>query len=681
MTDYITGRKLDKIVHGGDYNPEQWLDYPEVLKKDIEYMKQAGINEATLGVFSWAVYEPREGEFNFDWLRKIMDDLYANGIYTILATPSGARPAWLDAKYPEVMRADAKGIRNRHGFRHNHCLTSLRFREKIGIVDRKLAEAVGDHPGLLMWHISNEFGGECYCEACRDKFRDYLREKFDNDIDRLNHEWWTSFWSKHFNSFDEIDPPYENGEICIMGLNLEWKRFTTRNFAEYMAFEVDTVRKYSARKDVPVTTNFMKRFWDIDYRVLAKEADVISWDSYPQFHNDRESYRETMIDTAFDNAVMRSMKKDKPFMLMESAPAQVNWMEYNKLKRPGVHEQFAVQTIASGSDTVQYFQFRRSRGAAEQFHSAVIDQSGTADSRVFREVARTGEILKKLAPVEGSVMHNRAAVIFDWDNWWAIENAGGFGRYTKNYDKTCESYWIKLMEYGVEADVIAPEDSFEDYDLLIAPMLFLLKEGVADRLKRYVEKGGILLGTYISGYVNTNCLSFLGSLPGDGLSDLFGIAAEEIDSLYPSDRNRIIFSQGASAEVYDYAELLKVDDAEILGTYGEDFYKGGAALTCRFYGSGKAYYQAARCSMKDMDSFIERLLNDAEIEYMKLPEGLEYHRRENDESIFDFYLNTSEEDIRISVPEGMDMISGEAVSGEITIEPKGYLISSRPRVS
>ena len=94
-------------MHGGDYNPDQWLDYPEILEKDIELMKKAGINEASLGIFSWSMYEPFEGQFDFSWLRKIMDNLYANGIYTILATPSGARPAWLDEKYPEAMRVDA----------------------------------------------------------------------------------------------------------------------------------------------------------------------------------------------------------------------------------------------------------------------------------------------------------------------------------------------------------------------------------------------------------------------------------------------------------------------------------------------------------------------------------------------------------------------------------------------
>ena len=54
-----------KLLHGGDYNPEQWLDHPEILKKDIEMLKEAGCNVVSLGIFSWSTLEPREGEFHY----------------------------------------------------------------------------------------------------------------------------------------------------------------------------------------------------------------------------------------------------------------------------------------------------------------------------------------------------------------------------------------------------------------------------------------------------------------------------------------------------------------------------------------------------------------------------------------------------------------------------------------
>lgn len=167
-------------------------------------MKKAGMNCATLGVFSWSTYEPREGEFHFAWLHDIMDKLYANGIYTILATPSGARPAWLDEAYPECRRVDSYGVREHHGVRHNHCMSAPVYRKKVSVIVNKLVDEFGNHPGLLMWHISNEFGGECYCPHCVKRFQDYLAEKFDHDIEKLNKAWWTTFWSHTYNDFPRL---------------------------------------------------------------------------------------------------------------------------------------------------------------------------------------------------------------------------------------------------------------------------------------------------------------------------------------------------------------------------------------------------------------------------------------------------------------------------------------------
>ncbi len=111
MEKKILFPQVGGFLHGGDYNPEQWLDRPDILEEDVRLMKKADVNSATLGVFSWSVLEPAEGEFHFEWLEAIIDRLYQNGIYTVLSTPSGARPAWLDAAYPEAMRVDRTGMR------------------------------------------------------------------------------------------------------------------------------------------------------------------------------------------------------------------------------------------------------------------------------------------------------------------------------------------------------------------------------------------------------------------------------------------------------------------------------------------------------------------------------------------------------------------------------------------
>ena len=113
----------EKLLHGGDYNPEQWLDRPDILAQDVAMMKQAHVNVVTLGVFSWSLLEPREGEYHLDWLADIIHNLYSNGIFTILATPSAARPAWMAQKYPEVRRVRSDRTRELFRRRQNYCYT------------------------------------------------------------------------------------------------------------------------------------------------------------------------------------------------------------------------------------------------------------------------------------------------------------------------------------------------------------------------------------------------------------------------------------------------------------------------------------------------------------------------------------------------------------------------------
>ncbi len=672
MEKKILFPQIGGLVHGGDYNPDQWLDRPDILEEDVRMMKKAGVNCVTLGVFSWAAYEPEEGNFHFEWMEKIIEKLYQNGIYTILSTPSGARPAWLDGRYIEAMRVDSRGVRDHHGKRHNHCMTSERFREKVAVIDRMLAEHLGTHPGVILYHISNELGGECFCPRCVQKFQMYLAERYEYDIDRLNAEWWTSFWSHHYNTFSEIEPPFENGETSVMGLNMEWKRFTTWNMNNFMQFEIDVLR--SVTPDIPVTTNFMGLFGGLDYRKMAPKLDVISWDNYPCYHNDWETFTETMSDTAFNHAVMRSMKRDKPFMMMESTPSLVNWHKVNKLKRPGVHKLSCVQAVACGSDSVQYFQWRKGRGSYEQFHGAVVDHAGTDDSRVFRDVAEAGELLKKLAPVAGTTVSTRAALLFDWDNRWAIWDVKALGQETKKYERTCIGIWQEFMKLGIDMDVVGSDEDLSRYDVVVAPMLYLLQPGTADNLRAFVERGGQLLATYFTGYVDDAQLCYLGGFPGDGLKELFGIVSEEIDSYYPSDRNGIAMKDGSRWEVVDYAEILRVQDAEVLGTYTDDFYQGSAAVTCKSHGKGNAYYVAARTSAREMRPLFEKMLADAGISVRKLPEGVEYHVRSGEEGSYEFYLNCNTEPVKIAGVNGLDMVTDREVREEMTLPGYGVAV-------
>ena len=661
--------KIPALLHGGDYNPDQWLDRPDILEEDIKMMKKAGVNTATVGVFSWSALEPQEGNFQFGWLHDIMDKLYENGIYTVLATPTGARPAWMDEKYPSVLRVEKDGRRNHHSGRHNHCMSSLEYRALVEKMDTKLAQEFGSHPGLILWHISNELGGECYCDSCKKRFQEYLRAKYHNNIEELNKQWWTSFWSRRFDSFEQIEPPYDNGEHSILGLNLDWKRFNSWNMKDYLAFERRILKKYTPQ--VPATANFMKLFEQLDYVDLAKEIDIISWDGYPSWNNDYETPADTAAELSFDHAVMRSLKKDKPFMLMESTPSLVNWHSVNKLKRPGILRASSIQTIGCGSDTVQYFQWRKGRGAAEQFHGAVVDHLGRDDTRVFKEVSEVGELLKKLAPVTGSRVASKAAVLFDWSNRWAIKDMQGMAHDTKNYEKEVRKFYNIHLKKGINADIVFPLEDLSSYSLVVLPMYYAVSKEAGAWLKEYVKNGGTVVVTYLTAYVNENTLAYLGGFPGAGLGEVFGLYAEELDTLYPTDSNAVLMKDGNKAIVKDYCELIKLTGAEVLGTYESDFYAGMPAVTVHSYGNGKAYYIGTRMEEEDLIKFFTPIWSECGIKEKELPEGVEYlTRTAEDGSTFDFYVNYNAMPVTVQLSkDGTNLLNGEAVSGKVEILP------------
>lgn len=276
--------RIPRMLHGADYNPEQWQHYPEVLAEDIRLMKLAKCNVMSVGIFSWVSLEPEEGVFTFEWLDRILDSFAENGIYAFLATPSGARPAWMSQKYPEVLRVEANRVRNLHGFRHNHCATSPVYREKVRIMNTKLAERYANHPAVIGWHISNEFGGDCHCDYCQEAFRAWVQDKYGT-LDKLNHAWWTTFWSHTITDWSQVESPAPHGETQVHAMNLDWRRFVTDQTADFIKHEIVPLK--AANPAIPVTTNLMEFFEGLNYWKFADLLDVISWDSYPTWH-DRE---------------------------------------------------------------------------------------------------------------------------------------------------------------------------------------------------------------------------------------------------------------------------------------------------------------------------------------------------------------------------------------------------------
>lgn len=660
------------FIHGADYNPEQWIDDKSIWDQDMYLMRQANCNEMTVGIFSWSKLEPREGEYDFSFLDEVIDRIGRNGGKVILATPSGARPHWMADQYPEVLRVGPDGRREHFQARHNHCYTSPVYREKVRNINRLLAERYGNNPTVVAWHISNEYGGKCFCPLCTQAFREYLREKFHGDIGELNKAYWTTFWSHTYDSFEQIEPPSKRTENGIHGLNLDWRRFVTLQTADFIKNEIAPIREICP--DKPVTTNMMYEYKGLDYHKIGQVIDFASWDCYPEWHSGDDA--KTAQAAAFWHDFYRTLK-GKPFLLMESTPSLVNWKPYNKPKRPGLDVLSSIQAVAHGSDSVQYFQWRKSRGSSEKMHGAVVGHDGTGDTRVFHSVQATGKVLQQIDEVAGTLTDARAAVVFDWDNMWALDDCQGYASKGKKYFETCYEYYRIFWERGIDCDIVSPRADLSHYKMVVAPMLYLTDRETVENFKSYTADGGILYGTYMLGTVDENDLCYLGGIPGDSLKEVFGVSAEEIDTLYPSERQHASLD-GQEHDLCDYCETIHPAGAQVLAQYTDGYYQGTAAVTANRYGKGLAVYQACRDCGSLKEQVMGRLIRECGLlsavdTEEALPHGVTAHSRTHGETTYVFvenYSGTQPASVKLR-GRMQDLLTG-AVTDTCTLEPYGF---------
>lgn len=683
------------LLYGGDYNPDQWLNRPDILEADLKLMKEAGITVVSLGIFAWSTLEPEEGVFCFEWLDKIIDDLHQAGVSVFLATPSGARPAWMAAAYPEVLRVSPGGQRNLFGERHNHCFSSPVYREKTRIINTLLAKRYSDHPAVILWHISNEYSGECHCELCQENFRVWLKKRYGS-LESLNQAWWNSFWSHSITDWSQLHSPQIHGETSVHGLNLDWKRFTTFMTIDFMNNEVDAVR--SAGSKLPVTTNMMLTREDedddpgLDYWKFKGVQDIASWDSYPAWH--LPGYKVSVPDSipdipaddyrrasevAFQHDLYRNLS-DGPFLLMESTPSKVNWQKISKNKRPGMNILSSLHAVAHGSNSVQYFQWRQGRGSFEKFHGAVVDQGGSSDTAVFREASELGSMLSRLKAVASTGYNARVALIYNWESRWAFDDSKGpLNNSRKAYVETVRKHYFCLWDSGIQIDVISGDEPFTAYDIVVATMLYMVSAVCSENLKEFVSRGGCLFTTYYSAYVDETDLCFEGGTPGP-LKEILGFSVEDIDCLHEHEKSYLSMSE--DYPVQDYYEIIRPDSAQVLAEIKDPFRSDLPGFLMNKYGKGRAYHLAGRLDSDCLYEIYQLILSDCKVSgnaglFLSKTENINIQIRENNENKFLFVMNFSEAEGKVFFKTGYyDVLDSSNSGQEWVLPPYGIRILS-----
>ncbi|GGE52761.1 beta-galactosidase [Pullulanibacillus camelliae] len=684
MLKIMFKQALTKIPYGGDYNPDQWPK--DIWDEDMRLFQLAGIDIATINVFSWALNQPDEKTYSFDWLDEVMDYLHKHQIKVCLGTGTAAHPAWMAKRYPDVLTVDFEGRKRKFGRRHNSCPNSPTYRKYAREMVQRLAERYKAHPALLLWHVNNEYGVQCYCDQCQTAFQEWLQRKYGT-LDALNTAWNTRFWGHMFYDWDEIVLPNRLSEhidsrrpevTVFQGISLDYTRFNSDSLLDCYLLERDAIK--AVIPEAIVTTNFQSNgtYKPLDYFKWAKALDVVALDCYPT--NDMP-----MSHTAMRHDLMRGLKDGMPYMLMESCPSQLNWKPQNPLKRPGITKLWSYQAIAHGADSVMYFQLRRSIGAFEKFHGALIDHAGHEHTRVFREAAELGKELERIGDrLLDSRIKTRVGLLFDWENWWAIDYSSG-PSVDLNYLNEIQNYYDALYEQNIQVDLIGVDTDFSRYDLILAPVLYMVKAGLKEKLEQFVGRGGTFVTTFFSGIVNESDLVTTGGYPGE-LRHLLGIWVEEIDALFPEQKNTMVMVEELEGFKASYdcgllCDLIHAEGAEVLAQYGQDFYQGIPVLTCNRFEKGQAWYVGTSPEPEFLKHFVRKLTQEKHIyPILNAPENIEVSVREKDGKQFMFLLNHNKERAQVILDSESqeDVLSGEAVSGRIEIPAKGVRILQLP---
>ncbi|MEO7912426.1 MAG: beta-galactosidase [Roseiflexaceae bacterium] len=667
--------RFPAILFGADYNPEQWspamgYDGESVWIEDLRLMRAAGVNVATIGIFSWVALQPDEQTFTFEWMDRLLDLLAANQIFACLGTATAAQPAWLSAAYPSVLPVNDLGLRQRHSARMNFCPTSPDFRRLSQALVRAIAARYRSHPALLIWHVSNEYGPHCYCDGCAARFRIWLQERYGT-LDALNRSWVTPFWSHTFTAWEQIEPPLRIGERGMQGHMLDYTRFMSDMNLECYCAEAAILRE--ATPGVPVMTNFHGLVKHLDYTAWAPHQDIIAWDSYPQAG-------EAPDRVAFRLALMRGLRRGQPWLLLEQTPSQTQWRPHNPLKRPGEMRLQSYQALAHGADSVMFFQWRQSRGSSEMQHGAIVSHAGIAETRVFQEVAGLGAELRALGQQTlGARVPAEVALLFSWPNWWAVEYQPGLSASLNYLDEVMRAFGA-LWCHNVAVDIVDPDAPLDGYRLVVAPLLHLVTVEQAAAIERYVAGGGVFVGGYNSGVVSADGRAWLGGYPGP-LRKVLGIWVEEADPLLPEQRNTVHVTDSRLGAPVDYAcdlwcEVVHLEGAAALATFGDDFYAGMPAITEHHLGAGRSYYVATRLAPELLAQLHGAILREAGVAApLAAPAGVEVIRRGGSGGDFTFVLNHSVSAQIIALSESMrDLLGGRVHIGVIELPPRGVAI-------
>ena len=661
----------DLTLTGVYYYPEHWNE--DQWERDFIKMKELGFEFTHFAEFAWAQLEPEEGKYDFDWLDRAVALADKHGLKVVMCTSTATPPVWMSRKYPEILVKQEDGIVLDHGARQHASFASPVYRELSYKMIDKLAKHYGKDSRIMGWQLDNEPAVQFdYNPAAEQAFREFLRNKYGNDISALNDAWGTAFWSEVYADFNQITLPKTAQMFMNHHQILDYRRFAASQTNGFMDEQAKIIKKHS--KDQWVITNYIPNY-DEGHIGGSPELDFQCYTRYMVYGDNegvgRRGYR-------VGNPLRIAMANDffRPFQgtygVMELQPGQVNWGSINPQPLPGAVRLWLWSVFAGGSDFVCTYRYRQPLYGTEQYHYGIVGTDGitvTPGGYEFKqfidEIAdlRQRNIAREIKPAEYT--NRQAAILFNHENSWSIERQ----KQNKTWDTFghIDKYYKALKSFGAPVDFIDESKDFTAYPFLIVPAYQLADEALVQRWIDYAENGGNLILTCRTAHKDR-----YGRLPerpfGSMIDNLTGNEMEFYDLLLPEDPGKVVMN-GNEYTWNTWGEvLIPGKESKVLATYKDEFYEGKPAITTRRLGKGTVTYVGVDTHDGILEKDILKNVYEAQnVSLMDLPYGVTMEYRNG----MGIVLNYGDKPYDFTLPKG-----SEVLIGETTIPTAGVLVFS-----
>jgi len=656
---------MKKLFLGCAYYPEAWNE--SQIPYDIAKMKEAGITCVRIGEFAWAKMEPTPGNYDFDWLHRIVDALGEAGIAVVLCTPTDTPPIWFLRDNPESAKIAGNGRHIVHGGRRHCCPSDLRYREECQRIVHAIGKEFGKDKNVIGWQIDNELtsGGSalhCNCRGCMDYFRRHLRKKYGS-IDELNRRWNTELWSQKYDSFDGIEAPVPTAGAWFNPHQYgDWATAHTESHIDFIQMQADILHQYT---DAPVSMDMMV-IGIMDAEALHDKLDIVMINHYNEMKD--------LSNISFTFDYLRTIK-DRPFWVTETAPTWNGSVEITQQFKPeGFCYANSWLPIALGAEANMYWLWRQHSAGHELTHGSILSPEGRK-THVFGEIQRiaadfekASEFISKTKVTSDVAMHFTSQNMI-LNNYQPIINGVSYlGQLIEQHKA--------MIKMGIRPDVIGVRPNLDSYKVLFSPHMMTLELGdMMEKIRRWVENGGV----WVVGPM-TDIRDDIGAHYTDRAMGMIEEMLEiTLDYSVPTDGTilKTNWNDGTTLNCKKWIECYS-DGGESLASITDGYSSliGKNIISRHKVGKGEVILVGTLLGEEDMQRVISLAMNDANVEYYKITGSVIVSPRKGDgvEGLVLVETGYSNGTVVLDAPM-KDILTGKIYdAGEMKVEPYGVYV-------